>query len=288
MKRRKYWLWLSIVFFMLIVIIVMIKIKSNLFTQSKDDWKNVRAVPFDGYIGGYEYEKTFLQLPIFLPQKETIDIKDVRSIVMCGDKELPCTNFQLSNYHNSKVEGYKFATLSFKVQLPEMGGYVFNSLKILLDNEDIIEWKLGSIEIQVIKKIYSDDILSMSQFIVNQADMNNFKISYINNTEYNIVLDKFLFPDDWLADLQITMYKDFQLKNKEDTLTIPAHEERTFLINTNSKKDKNEKIFYFVLPFVSYKYNGDIMQMPAQTQATIVQMPFSEEFILELMESKKY
>lgn len=284
MKKKKYTVFLGLILFALTILIFVTMFINSQYMEQQSNWGNVKPVPFDGYICGYENEKTFLQLPIFCHQNDNVDINNISSIVLYGDREFFCTNYLLSSFQNSEVEEYKLATLSFKVQLSEKGVFVFDHLKINLNDGKVIEWQLGNIEITVIDNNNFDDILSMTQFIVNQSDITNFRISYTNNTDDDIIIDKIYYPNDLFEGLQINIYTDFQLTSRESEMIIPPHEERTFLISLGNEGESGN-LFYYILPFIYFEYDDSIIQMPAQTQATIVQAPFTKEFILDLMES---
>ena len=85
----------------------------------------------------------------------------------------------------------------------------------------------------------------------------------------------------------IKKYIDFDLKNAEEGCDIPAGQTRTFLFSLIPNKNyfpEDEDHFLYLLPFIHFKQNDVAYTMPAQTQATVIQPPFTPEYVLALME----
>lgn len=129
------------------------------------------------------------------------------------------------------------------------------------------------------------EYLSMSQFFVNQAEPSTLRISYTNNTNEPITINNFSYPSDICTGVEIEKYSDFELSTKENDLIIPPTEEKTFVVTFDFDSDfiNNEGQFYYFLPFVEYKINNTEVVIPGQTQATIVQIPFSEKIIKKII-----
>lgn len=289
-RRLKYMVTIiSLIGLSLLFIVLYIKFgfpKDKTIVES--NWQSVRAVPFSGYICGYEGEETFIQLPMFFSSTENISINDIANILISGSNvEFQCNNYRFSQSQDSLVSDYKMVTLSFRIKLGTAGIYNLDCLKVTLHDGTQLNWNLNDIEINIEEKMIQETkSLSMRNFIINQTQMTNFKVSYVNQTDSDILIEKFSYPEYVYDNISISKYKDFDLKIPEEGLIIPAGQERTFLITLSLKKDYEERNdqFSYILPFIYYRVNGTAEQMLAQTQSTVIQPPFTEDFILSLME----
>ena len=252
------------------------------------NYTNIKPVPFNGYICGYKNSETYIQLPFFLPKNENISVTDITKISLSNkEQNFSCKDYRFSSYRRSKIEGYKISTLSFRVNLSEEGTFLFNSLKIYLNDGRELSWKLGDIEISVVKETpLLSEQLSMRKFIINQSQALTYKVSYMNNTDRDILIKSFSYPNNLCNGSELQKYKDFGLKEPETGLNIPPHEERTFLVAFNFEHNFSETKgqFFYMLPFLYYEIVNQQMKMPAQTQATVVQIPFTEEIISSIIE----
>lgn len=252
------------------------------------NYSNIKAPAFSGYICGYEGSKTFLQLPIFIQTDSDLSINQITSISLSGDKvSFPCSDYSLSSFIESKNDGYKFATLSFRILLEERGNFQLSKIKIVFSNHSEVQLRLGKITLDIrANETPEFEYLSMSQFFLNQAEPSTLRISYTNNTNKPIIINNFSYPSDICTGVEIAKYNDFELSAKENDLIIPPTEEKTFVVtfDFDSGFINNEGRFYYFLPFVEYTIDDKEVMIQAQTQATIVQIPFSEKIIEEIMD----
>lgn len=250
-------------------------------------YSNIKAPAFSGYICGYEGSKTFLQLPIFIQTDSELSINEITNISLTGDKvTFPCSDYSLSSFTESKYDGYKFATLSFRTSLEKKGNFQLSKINIVFSDQSEAQLNLGEINLDIrANQAPEIEYLSMSQFFVNQAEPSTLRISYTNNTNEPITINNFSYPSDICTGVEIEKYSDFELSTKENDLIIPPTEEKTFVVTFDFDSDfiNNEGQFYYFLPFVEYKINNTEVVIPGQTQATIVQIPFSEKIIKKII-----
>ncbi len=288
MRTRRMFFIIATTLFFLAILITSCSSQHNEPDGVMTNWENVKMLPFSGYICGFQNTSTFLQIPLFLPQNDNIDKSSISAVSLLGqEKELICTDYQLSMFRDSSATGYKLTTFSFKAHLPEAGMHHVDRLSIRFNDNTTKEWELGNIEIIVENEELSidSDILSMREFIVNQTQSYSFKIAYANTSNSDIMIEDFSYPESLYENVHIMKYKDFSLQEAEEGLGIPANSERTFLITFTQKEvlSRSNNQFYFMLPFVFYSANGVRYHQPAQTQATIVQTPVTKEYIVDLM-----
>lgn len=274
--------------FGLLVLCLLSSCKPN--TTSDSFVLNIQAPAFSGYICGVKGSETFLQLPIFVPDESNFSLNGVNQISLTGDKiSFSCSNYLLSPFTESEYEGYKFATLSFRVLLEESGEFVVDKLKISSSENSAIELNLGKITLDILDhQVPQTDYLSMSQFFISQAKPSSFRISYTNNTDKDIRIETFTYPSDVCSEIKIEKYDDFELSTKETDFIIPPREEKTFLITFefDDKFIENEGKFFYFLPFVVYEIDDTQFTMPGQIQATVVQTPFTEAVVSEIVNKK--
>lgn len=252
--------------------------------NEKEKGIKIAAPPFNGYICGFEDDTTFLQLPLFVAITDNFTLSDIENIALVGDSvSLPCSQYRLSDFYNSKLDTYKFATLSFHVHLKEIGQYSVNKIIISSPKKTEITLSLGTINFDIRKNPvpdYQDKYLSMSQFFVNQTFISPLRISYINNYDEPICIKRFTYPKPICRGVKIDKYLDFDLSSKESDCKILPNDEKTFVVNFDFLDDFNrEKIFYYFLPFVIFEIGQTEYIMPAQTQATVIQAPFTAEIV---------
>lgn len=244
---------------------------------------SIKSPDFSGYICGYEGSETFIQLPIFIPIENDLLVNDITKIVLSGDEvALSCSDYKLSSFTESKYDGYKFSTLSFRVLLAEKGNFSVNKLSISLSGKSTTELNLGKIDFDIREnQAPKMEYLSMSQFFINQEEPSTLRISYVNNTNEPISIKSFSYPTDICSGIEIEKYSDFELSSKEESLIIPPKEEKTFVVTFDFESEfiDNYGHFFYFLPFVEYEIDNTQVIIPGQTQATVVQAPFSEEAI---------
>lgn len=249
---------------------------------------NLKAPAFSGYVCGYQGSTTLLQLPVFLPEDEDFSLNGVTAMEISGDGvSFPCSSYSLSSFTECNYDGYKTATLNFNVSLEESGEFAVNKLSITSFSENFtVELDLGRIvlDIREEQEPQTGD-LSMRQFWVNQIDPSSLAITYMNHTDQEISIESFTYPSDICSGVKIEKYDDFELTAKEEGLTIPPQEEKTFLVTFEFEDNfaENEGKFFYLLPFVAYEIEGEQRIMPAQTQATVVQTPFTETVMSEIL-----
>lgn len=87
-------------------------------------------------------------------------------------------------------------------------------------------------------------------------------------------------------DVSIEKYVDFELTKPEEGLEIPAGEVRTFLFKFTPNDDyftDDIDHFVFLLPYLYYSDTNFDYKMPAVSQVLVVQPPFTDEYISELL-----
>lgn len=153
-------------------------------------YSNIKAPAFSGYICGYEGSKTFLQLPIFIQTDSELSINEITNISLTGDKvTFPCSDYSLSSFTESKYDGYKFATLSFRMSLEKRGNFQLSKINIVFSDQSEAQLNLGEINLDIrANQAPEIEYLSMSQFFVNQAEPSTLRISYTNNTNEPITI----------------------------------------------------------------------------------------------------
>lgn len=274
-------------FFLFGVILCLLSACKNKIEMNDEVLTNIKSPDFSGYICGYEGDETFIQLPIFIPIENDVLINDITKIVLSGDEvALSCSDYKLSSFTESKYDGYKFATLSFRILLAEKGNFSVNKLIISFSEKSTLVLNLGEIDLDIREnQAPKTEYLSMRQFFVNQVEPSTLRISYANNTNEPISIISFSYPTDICSGIQIEKYSDFELSSKEEDLIIPPNEEKTFVVTFDFESEfiDNHGQFFYFLPFVEYEIDNTQVIIPGQTQATVVQAPFSEETIKNLL-----
>ena len=259
--------------------------KSNL------GWQTIEIPPFYGYICGFEHTETFIQLPVFFnylgkTYEYSLTASDIASVTLAGDGiELICRSFDLHGHIRNEKYNYTLATFSFLTQLPEAGEYLVNQLIVELYDGTVITNALGEI-LFIVKPELNVSSLRMRSFMINQSDPFNLRISFANTSEYyDITILTLSYPKTKYAGVSVKMFAEFHSQFPESGLTIPPTEERTFHFTFQPNNDffsLDQDKFLLLRPFVHYYQNGFVGIIPAQTQATVVQPPFTIEFILSL------
>lgn len=284
--NKKIWIALCSAFVGGLVLLYNACTTSNAFAKTDNQPCNIKALPFSGYICGFENTETFVQLPLLLLEDEKISAANIRSMQLIGEaNQLECKDFAISPYTKSEKQGWNLCTLSFRVQLANNGEYKVNTLALQFSDGTQLRCKIGEIEFEVIENKAQIGNLSMRQFVVNQIEPLQYKISYANNTDEIVTIEDFTYPDDVCTGISITQYADFELKKHEDGYEIPPHETRTFVIkyDFDDRFTKTDGRLFYMLPFVKYSVKDEIFEMPAQTQATVVQELLSESFLNEFV-----
>lgn len=157
-----------------------------------------------------------------------------------------------------------------------------DTLNIYKWDDTVLTLKLGEIcfEVQPEPEL-EGKALQMRTFWVNQIEPTEMRITFFNYAEQPVEIKSFSYPKDVCNGAAIEMYTDFDLFAKEDGLTVPPNEERTFLVHFDFTKEflELEGKFFYLLPFVEYQVGDTVVTMPAQTQATVVQAPFTEPIL---------
>ena len=249
---------------------------------------NLKAPAFSGYVCGYQGSTTLLQLPVFLPEDEDFSLNGVTAMEISGDGvSFPCSRYSLSSFTECNYDGYKTATLTFDMPLEESGKFAVNKLSITSFSENFtVELDLGRIVLDIRKEQEPQTgDLSMSQFWGKDTDPSKLRISYVNHTDQEISIEGFTYPSDICSGVKIEKYDDFELTAKEEGLTIPPQEEKTFLVTFEFEDNfaENEGKFFYLLPFVAYEIEGEQRIMPAQIQATVSEAFLSETAVAEIV-----
>lgn len=281
------------IFLICILLIILIYIiyndhpRENLNNSQSSNWTSFIPVPFSGYVCGYSDSRTFLQLPFFIQKNCDIDLSSIVKISLIGSDDviMDCYNYQISSYKDVKNLNVKLGTLSFRVELQSEGDYILNSIIIDLDSGEKVIKKLDNLVVKVIENNFSADGLEMREFIINQSQSDFFKVSYYNNTSQYIEITDISFPVERYSNVEIAKYKDFTLKEKESDLLVPPYEERTFTFTFTLTEEYSQKdhYFFYMLPLISYTLDEKMIVTPSQTQATIVQTAFKDEYIKDLI-----
>ena len=272
---------------LLILLILCLLSSCTLSSTSDTAYQIIKAPAFSGYICGYKGSETFLQLPIFIPNDKDLSANEINRITLSGDDaEFSCSDYRLSSFTESQNSDYKFSTLSFRVLLEESGKFSVSKLHISFSDGSKTELSLGKIDFDIQEnQALQTEFLSMRQFFVNQTSPSTLRVSYFNNTDKDISITNFTYPSDVCSGIEIERYDDFELSIKEEGLIIPPKEEKTFLITFDFEKDfiENEGRFFYFLPFIKYEIDNSQIVMPGQTQATVVQIPFNETVVSEIV-----
>lgn len=246
---------------------------------------NFVPVPFGGYVCGYENKETFLQFPLLYRGNNELSIEDISGATLLSNKaELSCQDCNLLSYKYNKEYNYSLSTLTFRVILPLAGEYTVDRIRFIMHDGKIINYNLGKLVFDVQKAEDSDTEISMRQFIINQEDYKTFRITYQNNIDKTVELTGLVYPESMFIGQTIKKYLDFDLTTPEGGLDIPAGAERTFLFYLDPEPEffSGDNSFLYMLPFVSYSIDGATKTMPSQTQATVVQSPFTPEYVMRL------
>lgn len=244
---------------------------------------SVKAAPFGGYICGYENTETLVQISIFLPVDYELTNNEICRITFSGEGvELSTQDGSLSSRTLSKDERYEFSNFTSRVKLEQAGSYCVDTLNIYKWDDTVLTLKLGEIhfEVQPEPELESE-ALQMRTFWVNQLEPSVMRITFFNGAEQPAEIKSFSYPKDVCNGAEIEMYTDFDLSAKEEGLTVPPNEERTVLVHFDFTEEflEDEGKFFYLLPFVEYQLGDTTVTMPAQTQATVVQTPFTEQVL---------
>jgi len=251
-------------------------------------WNSFSPVPFDGYICGFETQKILIQLPFFYLSVDPIEIDDISNIVLRGTNTiLCCDDINILHPHKNIDRGYCLSTLTFRVIMPSPGSYVINRILITLCDNRTIERALGDIMFEVVKSTdWNDSIFFASNFMINQVDYSAIKVTYVNNSSEVTEITKVSYLDNMYSGVNIEKFIDVGCTTPEEGLWIPAGANRTFVFsfvpndNFFSKKDE---FFLFLLPFVEITSDSTTGFVPMQSQALIIQPPFSERYVEKLL-----
>lgn len=251
-------------------------------------WTYITPVPFSGYLCNYSESNTFLQLPFFIPKEYSAntDLSEIIKITLVGaDITLNCTDYKISSYKELEHSNSKLGTLSFRMNLPKSGTYYVDNIELTLKSGEKIKKPLDKLTIRTIEKEEETNHLEMREFIVNQSQGTSFKVSYFNTTSENIEVVNMSFPIDIYSELEIKKYTDFALTTMEDDLIVPPNEERTFTFSFSptQKYIQAKQHYFYMLPFITYFSDGKMVTATSQTQATIVQTPFTDEIIKNIL-----
>jgi hypothetical protein len=285
---KKKWYTILALFCILTVAVVFTIILPAL-TNTNEEKNNVKflPVPFGGYVCGYENKETFLQLPLLLRGDNELSIEDISSVTLLSNKaELLCNISNILPPINDNKYDYNLSTLTFLVKLPLTGEYSIDGGRVTMHDGNVNSYKLSKLVFDVRKAEGADTEISMRQFMINQEDYKTFRVAYQNNTDDTVELIGLAYPKSMYKGQTINKYLDFNLTTPEDGLDIPAGEERTFLfcLDPESRYFSGENSFLYMLPFVTYSVHGVTKSMPSQTQATVVQSPFTPEYVMQLFE----
>jgi hypothetical protein len=262
---------------------------SGCTTTNYDDnsWGTFVPVPFSGYICGFEESQTLMQLPYFYSSSDKLSVEDVSQINLLGDNlVLRCEKINMLQPKSNDEYDYMLSTLSFRVNMPEHGEYIVSKIEIVLQDKRVITRELGEINFTTISSNVQTMPISMTQFMINQADYTELKVAFKNESVNTVDITSLSYLDEMYENCTIKKYLDFELNEEEEGLNIPARETRTFLFSlspNDSYFNKGEEHYLYLLPLIYFSENNVDCIMPAQTQATIVQPPFKPEYALELM-----
>lgn len=277
--------------FVNILIIFISSLSGCSFSNDNEvEWDAFTPVPFDGYVCGFEDTQTLIQIPAFLSNNiDDLPVENFTNISLVGEEAmLICEYLNLSELKYNSEYDYSLTTLAIQVNLPTAGEYSINEIRISFSDGTNIYKALGNITFSVIKptKLEQTPPIFMTKLMINQVEYNSLKIAYTNNSTDTVEISSLSFPDSLYSDLSIKKYVDFELETPEDGLSIHPGETRTFAFafETNQEYFAPVEVHYlYLLPFLNYNVNGDEMRMPSQTQATVVQPPFTTDYVLALL-----
>ena len=189
--------------------------------------------------------------------------------------------------HN-KDHGYSLSTLTFRAVMPSSGSYVINRILITLRDNRTIEKALGDIVFEIVEgTLWNDSLIFASNFLINQVDNSTMKVTYTNNTSEVVKITDVSFLDSMYSGVSVKKYIDLECSTPEEGLWIPAGSDRTFVFSFDLNDEffsEKEKSFLFLLPCVEISSDSSTDLIPMQSQALIIQPPFSESYIEELLE----
>lgn len=259
-------------------------------TEEQED--KLWPLPFSGYICGLRGTDTFLQLPILCTNEKILDINEISDLKLLGtDITFTCENPSLSTPLRSKMDAILIVTFSFSIKLDQIGEFSVNQLRIEMKNGAAINLELGELIIVVQTDASPEQPLSMRRFRVNQIDASRLAVSFFNHSNHPISVQGFTFPEKHCSGNQFVQYNGINLVeigNPIEGSTIQPQTECFFVVDFSFDAEflSNMGRFYYLLPYVTYEYQGKYYTIPAQTQATVIQAPLTEETIKKIIQSK--